>query len=110
MISAGSVSAALSMSIIPMSRDPGCYGIRNSDLMIMAPLILISAAAVTLLVLVFTFVMSGGMKKMSAYMSEPYRRSPDIPQKSDSSLLSSNSYSIKKRQLIELPFCIYYPV
>ena len=45
----------------------GGYGIKNSDLMIKAPLIILPIAAVTILVFLFSFIMSGRMKKLSAY-------------------------------------------
>lgn len=43
------------------------YGVMNADLITKPLLIIVSAAAVTLLVFVFSFVMSGKMKKISAY-------------------------------------------
>ena len=45
----------------------GGYGIRNANLLLQPLMILITAAAVTAMVFVFCFVMSGRMKKLSAY-------------------------------------------
>ena len=45
----------------------GGYGIRNANLLLRPLMILITAAAVTVMVFVFCFVMSGRMKKLSAY-------------------------------------------
>ena len=45
----------------------GGYGIRNANLLLQPLMILITAAAVTVMVFVFCFVMSGRMKKLSAY-------------------------------------------
>lgn len=43
------------------------YGIKNSDLIIRSALMVIPIAAVTILVFIFSFAMSGKMKKLSAY-------------------------------------------
>ena len=45
----------------------GGYGVKNADLLLQPMMIVISAAAVTAMVFVFSFVMSGRMKKLSAY-------------------------------------------
>ena len=45
----------------------GGYGVKNADLLLQPLLIPISAVAVTAMVFVFSFVMSGRMKKLSAY-------------------------------------------
>lgn len=45
----------------------GGYGVRNSDLIIKPYLMILPIAAVTILVFVFSFIMSGKMKKLSAY-------------------------------------------
>ena len=45
----------------------GGYGIKNSDLIIRASLIALPIIAVTALVFVFSYIMSGRMKKLSAY-------------------------------------------
>jgi ABC-type lipoprotein release transport system permease subunit len=45
----------------------GGYGIKNSDLIIRAALIALPIIAVTALVFVFSYIMSGRMKKLSAY-------------------------------------------
>lgn len=45
----------------------GGYGIREANLLLQPLVILITAAAVTVMVFVFCFVMSGRMKKLSAY-------------------------------------------
>lgn len=43
------------------------YGVMDSDLIIKSSLMIIPIAAVTILVFVFSFIMSGKMKKLSAY-------------------------------------------
>ena len=45
----------------------GGYGIRDANLLLQPLLILITAAAVTGMVFIFFFLMSGRMKKLSAY-------------------------------------------
>ena len=45
----------------------GGYGIRDANLLLQPLLILITAVAVTIMVFVFCFLMSGRMKKLSAY-------------------------------------------
>ena len=45
----------------------GGYGIRNANLLLQPLLIPITVISVTLLVFVFSFIMSGRMKKLSAY-------------------------------------------
>ena len=45
----------------------GGYGIRNANLLLQPLLIPITAISVTLLVFAFSFIMSGRMKKLSAY-------------------------------------------
>ena len=45
----------------------GGYGIKNSDLIVKPALTALPVIAVTVLVFVFTFIMSGRMKKLSAY-------------------------------------------
>jgi ABC-type antimicrobial peptide transport system permease subunit len=45
----------------------GGYGIRNANLLLQPFLIPITAISVTLLVFAFSFIMSGRMKKLSAY-------------------------------------------
>ena len=45
----------------------GGYGVKNADLLLQPLLIPVSAAAVAVMVFVFSFVMSGRMKKLSAY-------------------------------------------
>ena len=45
----------------------GGYGVKNADLLLRPMMIVVSAAAVTAMVFIFSFVMSGRMKKLSAY-------------------------------------------
>ena len=45
----------------------GGYGVKNADLLLRPMMIVVSAAAVTAMVFVFSFLMSGRMKKLSAY-------------------------------------------
>jgi len=45
----------------------GRYGIKNADLLLQPVLILITAAAIAVMVFAFSFIMSGKMKKLSAY-------------------------------------------